>query len=113
MMLDGATGSFASQRQHPKTAVFIDLPPAVLFSKLKLIFPGRTRLGVLRGPTETDCSMAALREAARQAGFTVEILDCREPRDLVRVFLRFKSRVDFNGARRARNSIPLRRHGRF
>jgi ABC-type uncharacterized transport system substrate-binding protein len=50
---------------------------------------------MIRGPTQTDSYVASFTEAARQAGFSVETLDCNDPRDLVDVFLRLKARVDF------------------
>lgn len=89
----------------------IELPPSLLLAQLKKVFPGRTRLGVIRGPMQTAAWSSALDEAARQNGFELHVLDCHNARDLIDVFVRFKSRVDmvwcpFNG--RLYNSATLR-----
>lgn len=77
-----------------KTAVTVDLPPEVLLAEIGRLFPGRRRIGVIRGPMQTDAQMRAIEQAARRIGLTVEIMICQQPRDLVEVFLRLRSRVD-------------------
>ena len=77
-----------------KATVTIDLPPGVLINELKRLFPGKRRIGMIRGPMQTAASVRAFEQAARQSGFTVEVLTCGDPRDLLERFLQFKSRAD-------------------
>jgi len=77
-----------------KTAVTVDLPPEVLLSWVGRLFPGRSRVGVIRGPMQTEAYMKAFEGAARQNGLTVEVMTCQHPRDVVEVFLKLKARAD-------------------
>jgi ABC-type uncharacterized transport system substrate-binding protein len=77
-----------------KTAVTIDLPPEVLFGEIGRLFPGRKRVGVIRGPMQTEGYMRAVEQAARRIGLALEVMTCQHPRDLVDVFLKLKPRVD-------------------
>ena len=77
-----------------RTAVTVDLPPEILLSWVGRIFPGRTRVGIIRGPMQTDAYMKAFERAARQNGLTVEVMPCQHPRDVVDGFLKLKSRAD-------------------
>jgi putative tryptophan/tyrosine transport system substrate-binding protein len=95
VMMDYDADRANGQRQRPKSTILVDLPPARLMEQLLLLFPGRTRIGLIRGPTQTDSYVAAFTEAAKQAGYSVETVACNDPRDLVELFLRLKSRVDF------------------
>ena len=77
-----------------RTAVTVDVPSETLLSWVGRLFPGKNRVGVIRGPMQTDAYMKAFERAARQAGFTVEAMNCSHPRDVVEAFLRFKGLAD-------------------
>jgi len=78
----------------PGATVTVDIQPAVLLAEVKRLFPGKVRLGVIRGPLQTDGYMRAVEQAARQQGFTLEVLDCPEARGLISGFLRLKNHAD-------------------
>ena len=77
-----------------RTTVTVDLPPEILLGEIGRLFPGRKRIGVIRGPMQTDAYMRAVEQAARRFGLTIEVMRCQRPRDLVEVFLKLRSHVD-------------------
>lgn len=85
----------APGRSRARASITVDLPPAMLFRQLKRVFPGKTRIGVIRGPMQTASYMAALAESARKNSYLLSVIDCSDPKELVSAFLRFKSSVDF------------------
>ena len=93
-VLEGDLESSGSGSPRSKTVVTVDLPPEALLSWVGRLFPGRSRIGVIRGPMQTDVYVKAFERAARQSGLTVEVMNCQHPRDVVEVFLKLKSRVD-------------------
>jgi len=66
----------------------------VLLGEIGRLFPGRKRIGVIRGPMQTDDYMRAVEQAARRLGLTMEVMICQHPRDLVDVFLKLRSQAD-------------------
>jgi ABC-type uncharacterized transport system substrate-binding protein len=78
-----------------RTAVTLDIPPAVLLTELKRYFPGKTRLGLIQGPAQTDEYVRTFEQAARQAGISLTVLRCLEARELVATFIEFKGKADF------------------
>jgi putative ABC transport system substrate-binding protein len=89
---DLETGGSGSERFI--SSVTVDVPSEVLFREVARLFPGKTRIGVIRGPAQTDAYMKSLGQAVRQAGLSLDVLPCAHPRDLVDVFLKFRSRAD-------------------
>jgi putative ABC transport system substrate-binding protein len=77
-----------------RTAVIVDIPPGVLFGEVARFFPGRNRVGVIRGPMQTDGYMKTVEQAARRNGISLQVAVCQHPRDLVDCFLKFRSRID-------------------
>ena len=77
-----------------KAVITVDLPPEALLSEVGRLFPGRSRIGVIRGPMQSDDYMKTFAQAARRLGLTVEVTICGQPRDLVEVFLKLRSKVD-------------------
>jgi ABC-type uncharacterized transport system substrate-binding protein len=75
-------------------AVTVEMDPSALLAQLRRLFPDKTRIGVIRGPTQTARYIKSIDQAARQLGFTLEIRDCAEARELVKIFLDFPS-MDF------------------
>lgn len=77
-----------------RTAVTVDLPPELLLSWIARLFPGRSRIGVIRGPMQSDAYMKGFERAARQSGLTVEAMNCAHPREVVEAFLKLKPLAD-------------------
>jgi hypothetical protein len=76
---------------HEKTsALFLDVPVAEIAAKLRVLFPGKFRLGVIRNP-QLDPGW----EPPRIQGYTVEVRDCTGPENLLKTFLSLKRKADF------------------
>ncbi len=75
-------------------AVYLDLPVTGLLTEIKKLLPGKTRLGVIRNPSQTGQADPALEARARQLGFTPVVVDCSRPEDLAKAFLSLKPRAD-------------------
>ena len=78
----------------PPPALTVEMDPATLLGEIHRLFPGMTRIGVIRGPLQTDAYMRNIEQAARQLGFTLQIRDCFTDRELIATFLQFRS-VEF------------------
>jgi len=71
-------------------AVYLDAPIGEVIGKLHAVFPGKSRLGVIRNPARD----AAIDLTPRQ-GFTIESRDCAAPDALLKTLLSLKRRTDF------------------
>jgi ABC-type uncharacterized transport system substrate-binding protein len=79
----------------PRTAaVHLDVPVGSLLTELKVMFPRRNRIAVIRNP-EREASDPALPAWAKQQGFALQAADCSRAEDLVRIFLGLKGKADF------------------
>lgn len=94
VVLDGDLESPGGGSSRFKTIITVDLPPEILLGWVGRLFPGRSRIGVIRGPMQTDAYMKAFERAARQNGLTIEVTSCQHARDVVEEFLKLKSRAD-------------------
>ena len=77
-----------------RTAITVDIPPETLFAEITRLFPGRERIGVIRGPMQTDGYMKDVEQAAHRAALTTTIVNCADARELVEVFVRLKGHAD-------------------
>jgi len=84
----------AAGRPAPIT-IPLEIPLASLAARLKTLFPGRTRLGVILNPGAGGASAAQLRESAEQSGFTVQIAQCANEGQLLAALGSLRNRVDF------------------
>jgi putative tryptophan/tyrosine transport system substrate-binding protein len=75
-------------------AVHLDVPVTNLLAELKVMFPHRNRIAVIRNPLH-EGSEPALPAWAKQQGFVLQAADCSRAEDLVRIFLGLKGKVDF------------------
>jgi ABC-type uncharacterized transport system substrate-binding protein len=76
-------------------SVRLDLPLPAILTELRKVFPGRTRIAIIRNasqPKQVDSAAAA---RARQQGFALRIVDSNGPDDLVRTFRSVKGDADF------------------
>ena len=94
VLLESDLESGGGKSPRFRTVVTVDLPPSTLLGEIGRLFPGRRRIGVVRGPMQTEAYMRAVERAARRIGLTLEVVTCQHPRDLVDVFLKLRSHAD-------------------
>ena len=84
--------SFAAGPAKKMAAVYLDVPVTEIAVRLKALFPGKGRLGIIRNPARQ-----ALAEStpARPQSVAVEVRDCASPDDLLKSLLAFKRSADF------------------
>jgi ABC-type uncharacterized transport system substrate-binding protein len=75
--------------------VALDIPLAAQLIAMKSLWPGRTRAGILRGPGQVHMPLEALEAIARKEGFSLVIVDCEGPAQLLKSLASFKGKVDF------------------
>ena len=76
-------------------SVSLDVPLSTVLGRLKAIFPGKTRLGVIRNPGGLAISEKQISREAHRRGFSVYIVRCDGPEKLVPTFIALKGKVDF------------------
>jgi ABC-type uncharacterized transport system substrate-binding protein len=79
----------------PVATIVLDVPLPALLARLKQVFPGKTRLGIIRSPNMAGLATAELEARAQQHGFTIRVLDCPAAEQLLAAFLKLKGQVDF------------------
>jgi putative ABC transport system substrate-binding protein len=73
----------------------LDVSLPSLLTRLKLVFPGKTRLGIIHNPASGGASTAQMQARAQQLGFTVRVAECGEAGQLLAALASFKGQVDF------------------
>lgn len=81
--------------QKMVSTITLDVPVEALAARLKEVFPGKNRLGIIRQTQWKGLTAARLQAEARQSGLTATVVECGRPEDLLRVFLSLKDKVDF------------------
>lgn len=76
------------------SAVYLDVPVTDVVAQIKALFPGKTRLGLIRNPTR-DPVEPQWQTQARQQGFSLEVRECSSPEGLLKAFASLKRKVDF------------------
>jgi ABC-type uncharacterized transport system substrate-binding protein len=94
MVLRNKTGAEPPALRLAATIV-LDVPVPVLLVRLKQVFPGKTRLGIIRNPASGGPAAVALEARAQQLGFTIRVVDCPGAEQLLAAFLTLKDQVDF------------------
>jgi len=82
-------------RVHLAGSVHLDPTVAQVLDEVAALFPGKSRLGVIRNPAKGAWIDAAGLAHARQQGFTVSVADCASAEELLRVFLAMRGKADF------------------
>ena len=80
---------------RPAAAVHLDLSVPSLLAELGNVFPGKSRLGVIRNPARPWAFDPGAAGKAGQQGYTVQIADCAHPEELLPSLLSLKGKVDF------------------
>ena len=73
----------------------LDVSLPSLLSRLKQVFPGKTRLGIIHNPATSVAITDQLQARAQQQGFMVRVVECGEPAELLAALASFKGEVDF------------------
>jgi len=75
--------------------VTLDVSIEEMATRLKRLFPGKTRLGIIRNPASGGCPPAQLQARAQSLGFTVRVVDVAQPEQLLPALISLKGHVDF------------------
>lgn len=73
-------------------AVSVDISLRDVLASVRRLFPSRSRIGILR---DTALDSDAVLAKARQQGFTMEVLDCTKPDELLRSIPTLRNKIDF------------------
>ncbi len=79
----------------PVATIVLDVPISAVLARLKQVFPGKTRIGIIRSTNMAGLATGELESRAQQQGFTVRVLDCPGAEQLLAAFLTLKGQVDF------------------
>ena len=79
----------------PVGAVSLDVSFTRVLTEIKKVFPGKTRLAIIRNPSTPGQSARELQQQAERNGFKVRVIDCHGPEQLLEMFLAQKGKVDF------------------
>jgi putative tryptophan/tyrosine transport system substrate-binding protein len=82
------------QARAPAGAVVLDVTLADVLAGLTRVFPGKTRVGMVRRLDAGDASDAVLVAQAKAAGVALTVVDCPQPDRLLPSFLALRERVD-------------------
>lgn len=85
----------SAQARTPVGAVVLDLSLGDVLTNLAALFPGKTRVGMVRTADFGDVSDAALMAQAKGVGIALTVVDCPQPERLLLSFLELKQHVDF------------------
>ena len=89
-------GDLVSSRMRPPLgAVALDLGLAEVLHAITRMFPGKSRVGMIRGAEAASVSPASLIAQAKAVGATLKVIDCPRPDGLIRSFLSLRAEVDF------------------
>lgn len=84
-----------ASRRPPAGAVVLDLSLRDELAGLARVFPGKTRVGIIRNPAVSALAEAALVAEGRAAGFSVKVVECPRPEKLLQAFRSLEGAVDF------------------
>lgn len=76
-------------------AVSLDIPIEEMTARLKKIFPGKNRLGIIRNPVSGRSTPTQLQARAQPLGFIVRVVDAASPEQLLPALMSLKGQVDF------------------
>jgi putative ABC transport system substrate-binding protein len=74
--------------------VSLDIPVEEMITRLKKIFPQKTRLGVICNPSSSSCTPAQLQARAQPLGFVVRVVEAASPEQLLPALISLKGQVD-------------------
>lgn len=74
--------------------VSLDIPFEEMLTRLKKIFPGKTRLGIICNPATRRNTPAQLQARAQALGFMVRVVEAASPEQLLPALMSLKGQVD-------------------
>ena len=83
-----------ARARHPAASLHLDIALLDILNEVKSVFPRKTRVAVIRNPVLPGQIDSATLAKARQQGFTVQMADCANPEELLRILRSFKGQVD-------------------
>jgi ABC-type uncharacterized transport system substrate-binding protein len=89
MVLDG------SHEEPGLRRVDLDVHLTAQLAAMRSLWPGRTRAGIIRDPAQSRYAAAPLETLARKEGFSLMVIDCDGPAQLLKALAGFKGKVDF------------------
>jgi ABC-type uncharacterized transport system substrate-binding protein len=75
--------------------ISLDVSIAEIIAQIKQLFPGKTRLGVIRDPATERSTPAQLQARAQPLGFTLRVADATGPEQLLPALMSLKGLADF------------------
>jgi ABC-type uncharacterized transport system substrate-binding protein len=94
MVLRSPTAS-ASPTVSPAVTISLDVPLQTILARMKQVFPGKTRLGIIRNPKTAALAAGALQVQVEQQGFTARVVECSGIEQLLAALQKLKGEVDF------------------
>ncbi len=94
-MVAGGEWTGATLGEAPAGVVSLEIPIPVVIEQLRRLFPDKRRAGWIYNPARPGPLPAALRESARRLGWSLEVVECREIKDLLGALASMANRVDF------------------
>jgi ABC-type uncharacterized transport system substrate-binding protein len=79
---------------HVAATVSLDVSIEEMTSRLKKVFPGKTRLGIIRNPASGRYNSAQLQARVQSLGYIVTVVDAAGPEQLLPALMSLKGRVD-------------------
>lgn len=79
----------------PAATISLDVPLQTMLARMKQVFPGKTRLGIIRNPKTAALPAGALQAQAEQQGFTARVVECSGIEQLLAALQKLKGEVDF------------------
>jgi ABC-type uncharacterized transport system substrate-binding protein len=84
----------ADAARRPLSIIPVQAPFSALLDNVKRVFPARSRLGMIHNPSLPETGAEKLRLAAEGAGFSVRIVKCSGPGQLLIALQSLKDQVD-------------------
>jgi len=84
-----------SPSMSPAATISLDIPLQTMLARMKQVFPGKTRLGIIRNPKTASLAAGALQAQAEQQGFTARVVECSGIEQLLAALQKLKGEVDF------------------
>ncbi len=79
----------------PAATVSLDITIASMLARLKVLFPEKTRLGIIRNPALGGLNASPPPSRSQLQGFTVRVVDCVGAEQLLAALESLKGQVDF------------------
>lgn len=83
------------QESSLSSAIVLDVAPNRALMRLKLLFPDRIRIALVRGPAMSQTKATSIRAEGERLGYQIQILDCPTPKVLLDKLKSLRGKCDF------------------